>query len=496
MEKIVSARNVLRVALYVRVSTQEQADEGYSVGEQTDRLKKYAEAMGWQVYKIYVDPGYSGGNTDRPGLKEMIKDIEKGNIDTVVVYKLDRLSRSQFDTLYLIEKVFLTNNTDFVSMTENFNTGTPLGRAMIGFLAVFAQLEKDKINERMVMGKEARAKSGKWGGGAYVPPGYDYHTETDELTVNEYEKIQILEIVDLFLKGVPIKTICTIMDEKGYAIKGRNGKSSKWDPKKIRHALRNKTYIGYISYNDEWYKGSHTPILTDEKFEQITQLMNQREEMYKDFKYGNRKHTTYLGGFLYCKCCGGRFSKQLNSRRREGKNKVYWYMCYSKHKRVKAMIKDPNCKNKNWKMNELDNLVFDEIRKLALDPNYIHDIRAEKNNNSDTPDKITILKKQIEDIDSQISRFMDLYGIGKFTIDQVSNKVDPLNEQKQGLEKELESLNADMSEMTDEEVYEIVSTFGDVLERGDIGEIRILLEALISYIEVDNEDIYIHWKFA
>jgi site-specific DNA recombinase len=105
LKKDIPVRNVLRVALYVRVSSQEQADEGYSIGEQTDRLKKYAEAMGWEIYKIYVDPGYSGGNMDRPGLNAMIKDVESGVIDTVVVYKLDRLSRSQFDTLYLIEKV-------------------------------------------------------------------------------------------------------------------------------------------------------------------------------------------------------------------------------------------------------------------------------------------------------------------------------------------------------------------------------------------------------
>jgi len=495
-KNLINVRNVLKVALYIRVSTQEQANEGYSVGEQTDRLKKYAEAMDWQVYKIYVDPGYSGGNTDRPGLNEMIKDVKTGEIDKVVVYKLDRLSRSQLDTLYLIEKVFLANDTDFVSMSENFDTSTPFGRAMIGILAVFAQLEREQIKERMSMGREARAKEGKWGGGATVPVGYDYDPDTGELTVNEYEKMQILEIVDLFLKGVPIKTICTIMDDKGYTRKGHCGKIAKWDPKKIRYLLHNRTYIGYISYRGEWYKGEHTPILTEEKFEEIAQLLKQREEMYSEFKYGNRKHTTYLGGFLYCKCCGGRFSKQENSRRREGKDKVYWYMCYSRHKRVKAMIKDPNCKNKNWKMNELDNLVFNEIRKLALDPDYLHEIRAEKNKNSDTPNKIEIIKKQIEDIDSQISRFMDLYGIGQFTIDQVSNKVDPLNEQKQGLIKELDTLNATISNMNDEDVYEIVSTFGDVLERGDMGEIRLLLESLISYIEIDGEDIYIHWKFA
>ena len=104
----------MNVALYPRVSTTEQAKEGYSIREQIDRLTKYCDAMGWHIYKIYSDPGYSGANTQRPGLQEMIKDIKLKRVSKVVVYKLDRLSRSQLDTLYLIEKVFLANGVNFV----------------------------------------------------------------------------------------------------------------------------------------------------------------------------------------------------------------------------------------------------------------------------------------------------------------------------------------------------------------------------------------------
>ena len=106
----------MRVVIYIRVSTLEQAEEGYSLSEQEERLIKYCEAMGWEVYKVYTDGGYSGGSMDRPGLKEMIADIEAGLIDKVVVYKLDRLSRSQYDTLYLIEKVFVANDVHSLSV--------------------------------------------------------------------------------------------------------------------------------------------------------------------------------------------------------------------------------------------------------------------------------------------------------------------------------------------------------------------------------------------
>ena len=481
----------MKVALYPRVSTVEQFKEGYSIGEQTERLKKYCEAMGWTVYKIYTDPGYSGGSMDRPGLQSLISDVEEGLIDKVVVYKLDRLSRSQLDTLYLIEKVFLANNTDFVSMSENFDTSTPFGRAMIGILAVFAQLEREQIKERMGMGKEARAKAGKWHGGSTEPIGYDYDAITDELTINEYEKIQILELADLFLKGTPLRRIETMFKEKGYT-----HKYGVWDPKTMRRVLRNKLYIGYIKHNDDYYPGEHEPIFTDEQYEKIVKLLDARAEQYKLSGVKAGTQTTYLGGLLHCKHCGGKYAKQENCRRKPGKDIVYWYMCYSRSKKSKKMIKDPNCKNKNWKMVELDEAVFNEIRKLRLDPNYINEICKESKTKRDEPNKVDIITSEIEKIDEQISRFMDLYGIGKFTIDQVSNKVDPLNEQKTALKKELDKLNAESGAITPEEALEAVKSFSEAFDSGDFDKIRAIIEYLIYYIEIDNETIYIHWKFA
>ena len=489
----IKARNVLRVALYIRVSTQEQATEGYSVGEQTERLKKYAEAMGWDIFKIYVDPGYSGGNTDRPGLTEMIKDVETGGIDKVVVYKLDRLSRSQLDTLYLIEKIFLAHGTDFVSMNENFDTSTPFGRAMIGILAVFAQLEREQIKERMNMGKEARAKEGKWGGGSSEPIGYDYDIATGELIVNEYEKMQILEAVELLLKGTPVKTIADILTAKGYTYRGRSNQTSIWEAKRLKYVFQNKLYIGFIRWHGEWYPGLHEPILDEETFNKIQKIIDQRYDTFASHTQKCKQHATYLGGKLFCKHCGGRYARQQGGSSKYGK--LYYYVCYSRNKKVKKMIKDPNCQNKNWKMEELDSIVIDSIKKLATDPDYINSIRRERIEKTDTPNKIDILKKEIDNIDDQISRFMDLYGIGKFTIDQVSSKVDPLNVQRKALVNELEEINATVGDMTEEETIEIATSFSEVLERGDLNEIRLTIDSLISYIELDEDDVYIHWKF-
>ena len=470
-----------RVFIYVRVSTQEQAKDGYSIDEQIERLKKYCDAHGWIIVKIYTDAGYSGGNTDRPALQDMIKDIEAQKGDSVLVYKLDRLSRSQKDTLELIEDYFIANNVDFVSMNENFDTSTPFGRAMIGILAVFAQLEREQIKERMSMGKEGRAKEGKFHGGGFAPAGYDY--VDGNLIINEYEAMQIREIHELFQKGYSFSAIDREFAERGYKQKGRE-----WHTKRIKLALFNQLYLGKINYNGKCYDGLHEPIIDEETYKKSMEIYQS-----KDFsKYKNNGRTTYLGGLIFCKRCTARYTTTLHS----GHGRSYkYYCCHSRRKVNRTMIKDPNCKNKNYRIEVLDNMVFDEIKKLATDPNYIHEIKEESYTESEK-EKERILKKEIAKIDNQKSRFMDLYGIGEFTIEDVQKKVAPLNEQKKKLENELQELTNGKSDMTEDEVRETVENFTDLIENGTFEEIRLTINCLIDRIEIDGDDIDIYWKFA
>lgn len=141
--------------LYCRVSLELQAEEGYSLQEQEERLRAYAKAQGLAIHAVRVDPGFSGASMDRPGLQAVLDDVRAHRIQKVCTYKLDRLSRSQKDTLYLIEDCFIPNGVDYVSATEPLDTGTPLGMAMVGILSVFAQLERQQIKERMAMGRIA-----------------------------------------------------------------------------------------------------------------------------------------------------------------------------------------------------------------------------------------------------------------------------------------------------------------------------------------------------
>lgn len=484
-----------RVVIYVRVSTQEQATEGYSVQEQIVRLRKYCEAHGWVLVEEYVDPGFSGATINRPALQKLLHDIPSGNFDTVLVYKLDRLSRSQKDTMQLIEDEFLANSIDFISMKENFDTGTPFGIAMIGILSVFSQLERSQIKERMGMGKEARAKEGKWGGGSTVPVGYYYSIADNMLYVDEYEAMQVRELFDLFLKGKAFKTIADTLNKKGYSFSGRSGHDGRWDAKRVKYVLTNKLYIGYIRHHDQWFKGTHEPIIDEETFNKAQILFQQRVKENAKYIKKRNGQTSYLGGLLYCKHCGGRYAKQSGRRWKDNEPPLY-YNCYSRSKKVPRMVKDPNCQNKHWRMPELDEIIFNEIKKLALDPEYIKNIQEAETAKNGSENTIVLLKKEIQKLDNQISRFLDLYGTGMFTIEQVSSKVEPLNDQKQALERELNSLSEEEGILSNEETIKIAQSFGAILENGDFEEIRLVIETLIRFIELDNDDVYIHWNFA
>ena len=354
-----------RIAVYVRVSTQEQAKEGYSIGEQTDRLKKYADAHGWLVIKVYTDAGHSGSNQQRPALQDMIADVKAGKIDKVLVYKLDRLSRSQKDTLELIEDVFLKNNCDFESMTEKFDTSTSFGRAMVGILAVFAQLEREQIRERMSMGMEARIKEGKWKGGRHCPFGYDYESALDKLVINEYESMIVKYIFDSLLEGKTVNAIASNMHKKGYAL--RNGNL---DLRNIKYTLRNKTYCGYLKSKDQWYKGLHDPIITEESYNKAQEILDETKRKFKESGITiERTKSTHLGGLIYCAHCGAKYCKASSGTKKHGY--TFTYKCYSRNKKVRSMIKDPNCKNKIYKVDILDEIIFSEIKKLAIAILYI-----------------------------------------------------------------------------------------------------------------------------
>ena len=310
----------MNVFCYVRVSTENQL-ENYSIDEQTKRLKAYCLSKGWTVLKVYTDGGYSGGNLNRPALNMMLQDLRAGLAQVVVVYKLDRLSRSQKDTLTLIEDEFLANHVDFVSINENFDTSSPFGRAMIGILSVFAQLEKDQIVERFTMGRIGRSKAGYFHGGGNPPRGYQY--VDGKLVVDEYEATLVREVYRRFLEGATINAIYQSLWSRGIH----------WSATAVRNTLRNSLYIGKIKFKGQEYDGLHTPIISPEMYHSVQILLNSPE---REQRKTTPQKTPFRAGYLlssliFCQRCGAKYSADHG-----------YYRCYSRAKSSKKFIRDPN----------------------------------------------------------------------------------------------------------------------------------------------------------
>ena len=439
------------VAIYARVSTAEQVN-GYSIEEQLTRMRKYCDAMHWEIYKEYVDAGFSGGNTERPALKNLLQDLPK--IDRVLVYKLDRLSRSQKDTLYLIEDVFLKNNIGFVSMTESLDTASPFGIAMIGILAVFAQLEKEQIKERMEMGRAARVKSGKYVGQIRTPIGYEY--VDGELRKIAEEAEQVREVYSLALQRFSYREICRKME-------GRGHRYGNWNPTTVLSCLKNPVYIGKVAFKHELFEGTHEPIIDEETFSRVQAVVRERSTKFTT-QHNAGKATSYLGGLVTCARCGGKYFKRADSH----SNPVY---CCSNRANV---LLGEKCLNKRWLVSELDALVINEVKALALDRTAL--VKRER--------KASTAAADLSRIDAQISRLIDLYALGTVPAETLNAKLAELNARR-----------ASIQEKPEADIQPIIESFADVIDRGNIKEVRAVLMALIDRIEVDGDDVSIHWKF-
>ena len=200
----------------------------------------------------------------------------------------------------------------------------------------------------------------------------------------------------------------------------------------------------------------------------------------------------YLGGLLYCGNCGARYHHHKTIT-----NGVYYnyYVCYSRSKSSPHMVIDATCKNRNFSMDKLNKIIFDEIKKLALDADYIRQLKEANQERVDNAASIKAVEKELAKIDSQRSRLIDLYGLGSFSIEELQNKIQPLTEQRVQLQTELERLTAGNNGISEDDALAIVSTFEEVLERGVFEEIRLVIDSLIERITIFDDHLVIKWRF-
>lgn len=470
-----------RVAIYVRVSTDEQAKEGFSIEGQKDKLISYCKAKDWIIQDMYVDDGYTGTNTDRPALQSLLKNMDK--FDVVLVYKLDRLSRNQRDVLELVEGKLLENNVEFVSLLESFDTSSPFGRAMLGILAVFAQLDREMIIERMKLGKERRAKEGYWGGGGNLPIGYSY--DNDELTIDPYEAMQVRKVFKLYLEGKGAESIAEYMTSKGY----KNNNGYKWNSQQVLRTLKNQIYIGMIEHNGEHYKGRHKPIIDKDVFNMTQATLDKYKKKPKSNKY-------LLGGIVYCKYCGARLRATWTRTGKEGKIKTDYYCCYSVvgHKR---MAKTDDCIGRNWRAEELEGEVINQLGNKELNISKLekaYEIKKGYLENKESQQDVIMNK--IRDIDNNIDKLMKLYQDDKIPVSIISERIDKLYKEKTELQNSVIEVIEDPVDDNFQMYMTWLKNFNAIWEEANFEEKRVMITSLIKRIDVGNtrNEVYITWN--
>jgi len=469
----------VRAFIYTRVSTLEQAQEGYSIGAQEKRLRAYAEARGYEVIKVYSDPAYSGANMDRPALQKMLEQVEQGVVDAVLVYKLDRLSRSQKDTLYMIEEVFIKHEVAFVSMSESFDTSTPFGRAMVGILSVFAQLEREQIKERFMLGKQARAEAGLWhagGGKERDATGYDY-VPGEGLVVNEYEAACVRFIIENYLQGNGVAKIHKAVMEKFPGVLSSETT--------VRNVITNPLYTGKVSYRGEYYEGVHEPLITEEEFKTAQELLKKRATNSRPF------HSHYLlTGVIRCGECGARMAGTAGALLKSGERMRY-YVCHSRRGTPLHMVKDPNCKKLSERKERIEEKVIGEIKKINL-----RTFQAMKPEEGGAAADVAVYEEKIKAIDRQISKLIDLYTLEDSPLEMVSEKIEKLKREKDGLKRHLEELTKEQEESDLSGIIETVSQLSTFdWDNEETERKRLIVAKLINTVAVSNDNITIDWAF-
>lgn len=475
----------MRVGIYVRVSTLDQAEEGYSIDEQIDKLKKFCELKDWQVFDCYKDAGFTGANINRPGLSKLINDVKLKKIDTVLVYKLDRLSRSQKDTLYLIEDVFGANDVSFVSLNENFDTATPFGKAMIGILAVFAQLEREQIKERMTMGKIGRAKSGKSMSWTWAPFGYKHKDDTFEIV--EIEAQIVKRIFMDYLSGISISKLKDHLNDEGHI-----AKDIPWSYRTIRQTLDNPTYAGFTKYKDLVFPGLHEPIVSEDVYYKVQKELDIRQKQAYEKNNNTRPFQAkyMVSGIIRCGHCGAALSLQQYAKKKDG-TRTKIYRCHSRLKKKHSTMKKADfCPSPDYQMNDVETAILEEIEKLRLNPKLI----KEEYSTSEIDE--TLLIKRLSELDKKLEKLVSLYLDDSLSVDFLNDKKEEIEVERKGIESKLLDNESNKPELKQSEAIDVLNGLQSTVFKMDYEKQKNLVRKLVKKITMKDNEMSIEWRFT
>ncbi len=385
-------------------------------------------------------------------------------IDAVVVYRLDRLSRSQKDTITLIEEYFLKNNVEFVSLSETLDTSSPFSRAMIGILSVFAQLERETIRDRMVMGQMKRVESGL---PLITSRGrtFGYNVIDTKLYVNEEEAKHLQLIYDIFEEEKSITFLQKRLKKLGFKVETYS-RYKKW--------LTNDLYIGYVSYGDKVHvKGIHDPVISEEQFYRVREIFS---HMGKNPNL-NKISALLLNNLIVCEKCGLGYVHRAKDTVSRGKKYHYRYYSCKTHKHTHELEK---CGNKTWRADKLEEIIISRVKNYSFATRSV-----EKENETDG------INAKLKVEHKKKKRLFDLYINGSYEVAELDRMMADIDAQINYYNSQIEA-NEELkkNKKIQGSFAELATVDFDALE---FREKQIYLKSIINKIYIDGEQVTIEW---
>lgn len=422
----------MTTAIYIRVSTEEQAKEGFSIKAQKQKLTQYALARDWQIFDFYIDDGISGKNIkDRPEINRMLQDVKIGKVKNVLVYKIDRLTRS---TKNLIELVDLFNQKDcaFNSLCESIDTASATGRMFLKIVGIFAEFERENLAERVSFGYEQKTREGNYTNtqGVY---GYDYIQGSGELLVNEQEKEVVRDIFEMYLSGLSMCKIAKALSSRTIPTK----RGGKWCQSTVASILSNPTYIGKVRYSVNannkkegfMVDGHHEAIIDVKTFQDVQGIMGKR------LKYQSRqypKENTYFLGALFCSKCGSKLGSTQHKKNRQGNLYVNYYDFNMKNGQCDCRVMSQNRVEQAFQKYIENISEFTPSEKILEQP---------KNNNlQDREKQIAGLEKEQKRIIKKMEDIKGLFLQDHLSFSEYQSFEKDLSDKLGSIRKELEEL--------------------------------------------------------
>jgi site-specific DNA recombinase len=358
-----TATGPVRCAIYTRKSSEEGLEQPFnSLDAQREAAEAYIASQrhqGWiALPERYDDGGYSGGNMERPALQRLLASLQAGGIDCLVVYKVDRLSRSLLDFARIMG-VLEQRGTSFVSITQQFNTTSSIGRLTLNVLLSFAQFERELISERTRDKMSAARRKGKWVGG--IPPlGYDVAAGGGRLVVNEGEAEVVRKVFTLYQERRSVLAVAEELNRLGRTTKqwtsqrGRPHAGMPFSKNAVSVILNNLTYTGQVRYRGETYAGEHVGIVPPGQWEQVQGSLQSRRGIERK---GGRGETSLLSGLLYCAHCG---VSMVASYTNKGGRRYRYYLCLRAQQRGWK-----NCPTKSVSAVQIEEAVWERVRTIT-----------------------------------------------------------------------------------------------------------------------------------